>query len=517
MPRALPASLLLVLLPGPFLLPGPARAQDGDPPSPPDADPEAPVPAADGDDDLDAITLEMSALVEKFRGIPFTAPVARRWKDRESVREEFRPESPAKEEREGHREMNAGTRTLAFFGLVKEEGDAVEEAARFQADAVGGYYSPREKVFTLVRGDGGSLNRMIVFHELVHALEDQHFDFRATERGYRKNDLADHFAAYRALVEGSAQRSTDRYLDSEEGLRKRVFRQIIVRDTGRDPFARKEKGEEGPGGENPAPRPRPKGKPPTDFSKTPPYLILRNQMFPYHNGALFLEAVLAAPGEGSEVERLAALYRDPPVSSEQILHPEKYLGARDLPRELVLPDVLPLLGEGWEATDTDTMGELGIGIALNRFLYGPNTMIQLSAVLRPPEGGFTKPEDLMNTPLIFRGTSGKASTGWDGDRYRIFAKGKATAAVWVSVWDTPEDALEFAAAYGKILGKKYRGVAPGEDEVWRGTRDGDTALEVSGDRVFLAERIPPDRLSPVLKALHGAEVRRDPRDAIPAR
>ena len=63
-------------------------------------------------------------------------------------------------------------------------------------------------------------------------------------------------------------------------------------------------------------------------------------MFPYHNGRLFLEAVLGAldpPAAGEDA--LARIFSAPPASSEQVLHPEKYVDPPDLPREIEIPDL----------------------------------------------------------------------------------------------------------------------------------------------------------------------------------
>jgi hypothetical protein len=239
-------------------------------------------------------------------------------------------------------------------------------------------------------------------------------------------------------------------------------------------------------------------------------------MFPYHNGRLFLEAVLSAldpPAAGED--RLARIFAAPPASSEQVLHPEKYVDPPDLPREVEIPDLQPLLGEGWERVSEDTEGELGLGIALNRWLYGKVAARQFMAVLKAPPEGFKKPEDLMNAAVEFRGTSGAASAGWDGDRWALYANGDRECLAWVLVFDSPKDALECEQGFAKAFKHKYRGVERREDGVWPGTQGGDTAVVVDGERVIVAERFPPELLKVVVDALRGAAVERDPRDAIP--
>jgi len=477
--------------------------------------------SASGEDpaptDLDALADEMCAAVESFRGIRFRAPVERRTRPREAVIEEFRP----KVRKRSGKGPSGETRALRFFGLLESKApaaevpDAAETEARFRAEFVGGYYSARDRVFTLVEGDGGSLNRMIVFHELVHALEDQHYDFRAVEKPLQAAGRTDRHRAFRALVEGSAQYHTDRWVDAEPGRRTKVLQEILVRQKEKKPPP------PAPGGgkkeeEPPESPPRAPGdrRPPDDG---PVYLMIREVMFPYHNGSLFLEQVLAAlPAVAEGTDPLARLFADPPASTEQVLHPEKYLGAPDLPREVVLPDLAPALGEGWERTSEDTLGELGTGIAMNRWLYPREPAVQLAAVLRPRPGGFTKLEDLMSTAVIFRGTSGESSAGWDGDRWALYANGERECLAWVLLFDGERDAAEFAEGYAKVLKHKYKGAPRGEDGTWTATEGGSTAVVAAGDRVVVAERVPPEALAAVIEALKGAAVERDPRDALPA-
>lgn len=517
-----------------LLLAAAAAAAEGDPPPPPPPPPvpeSNPAPVEATDVDLGALADAVAKEVEALRGLRFKTPVARRTKPREAVVEEFRPKR-----RRASKGPSGQTRALRFFGYIEAEKssdpakpetlpDAAETEARFRAESVGGYYSSRDKVFTLVEGDGGGLNRMIVFHELLHALEDQHYDFRATEKPLRDADRTDRWRAYRALVEGSAQLHTDKWVDGEPGRRQEIFQDILLRH-GRKPPKPKDEAKPadptagppaGPQPEKPAeeaPKPPRAPKPP---SAPPVYLAIREQMFQYHNGRLFLEAVLGAgdpPPEG--VDPLARLFAAPPASSEQVLHPEKYLDPPDLPREVVLPDLAPILGEGWESVAEDTEGELGLGIALNRWLYGKLASRQFLAVLKAPPDGFKKPEDLMHTAVEFRGTSGASTNGWDGDRWALWVNGERECMAWVLVFDSEKDAAECAEGFAKAFKHKYKGAVRGEDGIWTGAGEGSTAVVAAGDRLVVVERCPPEALGSAIGALRSAIVERDPRDAVPA-
>jgi hypothetical protein len=105
-----------------------------------------------------------------------------------------------------------------------------------------------------------------------------------------------------------------------------------------------------------------------------------------------------------------AAFADPPTTSEQILHPQKYLdgeGARTVKA--------PKVPSGWSGVVSDVLGELDTRILLGRCLD--------------------------------KATAQKAAAGWSGDRFAIFETNeKAVAMAWVSAWDTEADAKEMEAA-----------------------------------------------------------------------
>jgi len=119
------------------------------------------------------------------------------------------------------------------------------------------------------------------------------------------------------------------------------------------------------------------------------------------------------------LDAVRALWRKPPSSTEQTLHPAKF--GVDLPTAVVLP---PLPGDA--ASIRTTLGELAI--------YG--LLRELGNDVR---------------------TAGLASIGWDGDQVAVLqdGDGAVTAVVWRTLWDRTKDATEFAAA----LQKKPRGIA----------------------------------------------------------
>ena len=86
--------------------------------------------------------------------------------------------------------------------------------------------------------------------------------------------------------------------------------------------------------------------------------------FPYAAGVGFVHAFR----QRHPWAQLSALYQDPPRSSSQILHPERYLDRREDPVPLPLPDLATVLPAGARLALEDELGEIGMAEVLRRFL-----------------------------------------------------------------------------------------------------------------------------------------------------
>jgi len=150
----------------------------------------------------------------------------------------------------------------------------------------------------------------------------------------------------------------------------------------------------------------------------PPFLQ-RWLTFPEQWGPQFV-ATLRDRG-GAEPVRQAFL--EPPGSSEQILHPEKYKVAHDEPTPVGLA---PLELPGWQPAGSDVLGEYGVRTLLE------SRLDQVTARL--------------------------AAQGWDGDRYIVYTHGQdgATALIWRTIWDSEQDAFEFEDAFRSFAQARWR-------------------------------------------------------------
>ena len=146
-----------------------------------------------------------------------------------------------------------------------------------------------------------------------------------------------------------------------------------------------------------------------------PEVIRASLAFQYDAGSGFAAAAYLRGGWPA----VDAAHRDPPASSEQVLHPEKYFDARDRPIAVAIGGTEELERQGWTRVFEDTFGELDVRVLAGR-VFDP---------LR----------------------AGSIAAGWGGDRVRALARGDALVIVWLSAWDTETDAIELADALPSLF------------------------------------------------------------------
>lgn len=244
-----------------------------------------------------------------------------------------------------------------------------------------GFYLPdTNEMFVLSQqSDLEAESRAILAHEFTHALQDQHFDLQKLMPP-DSNDY-DRQLALSALVEGDAVWTTGLYARS-------------YMPSG-DYFKLRYAG---------AP------VPPED-SPTFPYYLGELGLFPYAQGDIFVGEVLDR--NLYRFEAVDKVFADPPASTEQILHPEKYLDARDDPLPVTVPPLTSTLGAGWTYGHSATIGEFSL-----RYLLDYN----------------------------YASDAEEAAAGWGGGRYDLYTKGEDALLITVTRWDTEEDAIEFHEA-----------------------------------------------------------------------
>lgn len=329
---------------------------------------------------------------------------------------------------------------LAIAGGVLPEGtDLATLAVSFAAASADATYSPLDKR-VLLHADPANpaalRNSSLLTHEYVHALQDQHFDLLKL-LVVRPYDFDRTEAAF-ALVEGDAM-NVQRRMENGAAWSRRSLDDIARQEDERFGGYRKEIG-----------------------ALFPP-LLTETFIFRYRDGARFVEAVRRSTSPARSVDEL---FRRPPASSEQVLHPEKYF-AGESPRDVRVDEGAFGAG-GWQMTTSTPLGEIGVRGLL---LAGISTR-----------------------------EATRAAAGWGGDRAYLFDRASAAPLfVWKTAWDTPQDAVEFFRAYNSV---RRRNTAQGGDTLvsgddaqtlWRKDgratlvrRDGDTVIVIRGAEADIA-------------------------------
>ena len=278
---------------------------------------------------------------------------------------------------------------LSAFDFIPADYDLYAFYTGFLTEQVAGFYDPESDEFVVVSEDQelSPGEKLTHAHEFVHALQDQYFDLGQLDDGSLDGDAA---LAYRSLAEGDATFAQFQYI--EQGY-------LTLEEIGAY-FEELSEAE-------------------TPIFDDAPAPLVNSFIFPYDAGTAFVQALYNDGG----FEAVNNAWSNPPQSTEQILHPERYL-AGDFPELVALPALTDTLGVGWRLLDQDSLGEFFLREYLSQ---------QIEEAVK------------VNS----------ATTGWDGDQYGIYWNDEAEqlAMAYQIVWDTEADSQEFAGAYESYAGK----------------------------------------------------------------
>ncbi|HLZ26010.1 MAG TPA: hypothetical protein VKV73_01660 [Chloroflexota bacterium] len=297
-------------------------------------------------------------------------------------------------------ERESDQKLLATLGLISSTDSVTQILLDVLQEQVIGVYNPDDKVMYLVTSDNGQFGpeeKDTFAHEYTHALQDQYFDLTALEPKHPPND--DRSLAVLALSEGDAV------------LMQRLWAQ--------EKLSQDEINQLGQGGAD------------SKLFSAPAFL--RDQLlFPYSDGFNFVRQIYQAGGGYAGVDDV---FRDPPDSTAQILHPEKYRG-HVKPVDVSLPDLSAgSLGDGWRKINSNVLGELDIRLILSQLTDSSHGV--------------------------------RGSGGWSGDRWELLEKAGRQALVIESVWDTPDDANNFFQTWGLAMQNRFHTATPEESSATR--------------------------------------------------
>mgnify|MGYP001291836981 CR=1 FL=1 len=391
----------------------------------PSTSPTRPISAEDA-----AILRQMEEIerqVAALRGLALLQPVQRRLMNAEELRqhveENFLKDYSAEEARQD-------AQVLSVFGLLNSDYDLYSLYLDLYSEQVAGFYDSETKEMYVVQGGTfGGMERSTYAHEFTHALQDQHYNLREglkVNPDYCKED-SEYCAAVQALIEGDASLTEQYWLYQHGTAQDRRDIEAFYASY---------------------------SSPVLDAA---PSFLREDFAFPYREGVDFVLTLFQKNGYPA----IDAAFANPPLSTEMILHPEKY--PDDRPVTVSLPPVETLLNRPVEELDRGVMGEWYTYLILAHGLQ----------------------ENWRIADELAR----QAAAGWEGDAYAVFWDETANQPVMglLTEWESERDAGEFRQAFTAYARLRW-GEADQQDLergwLWQETADGVVFFQQRGNQTL---------------------------------
>lgn len=372
------------------------------------SDGEPPLPGRDPDRDELLALREAMRIAERLRSLRFARAVPVRVQSRADIVAFVR-------DRIEDEELEEARLFYVAIGLLPEDVDLRTLVIDVMGEQIAGFYDPprhtmvvrddvmEEMTRLVVRGGTilGTPSSMVLVHEYVHALQDQRLGLRSHEDEDERSIDEDN--AYAALVEGDATltmlgvgflEGDGRTLDDLTRTRG-LLRSQLANDADRGP--------------------------PGSALASAPAILRAPLMSRYLDGLVFTGALHGGHDrpDRSGFRAIDDAFRDPPTTTEQILHPARY-AMGDRPAAIALPAVSSMIDAGFVALDDETLGELEMSVF---FAQGTS-----------------------------RDRDRDAAAGWDGDRIRVLHRPSdhALAFLWLTRWDDEREAIDAETAARRV-------------------------------------------------------------------
>jgi hypothetical protein len=376
--------------------PGPRTSPAAGTPGPrTSATPGVPVPTVAAAPSVETVLQQIEDQVSSLRGLTLKSPVPLHFLDQQALERYFVDrfnQDYLPSERETDQKL------LNTLGLLNRGDDVVQILLGVLQEQVVGAYNQDEKAMYLLSENGqvGAVEKATFAHEFALALQDQYYDLNTLVPKHPQND--DRSLATQALTQGDAVL-----------LQRMWAQQYMTQD---------EITQLGQGGAD------------SKLFSAPAYL--RDQLlFPYGDGFNFVRQIYQSGGYPAVDD----LFRNPPESTAQILHPAKYRN-HTVPVQVDLPDLSQgSLGPGWRTINSNVFGELDLRLAL--------------------------------TQLTDSTHATSSTSGWAGDRWELLEKDGRQALAMKTVWDSDADARNFLQAFGLGLQNRFSGAKQEEGSATR--------------------------------------------------
>jgi hypothetical protein len=303
---------------------------------PAQAPPAVPPHAASNPADFLRMTDEVMAKMSKILGLAQLEPLKKSLRSRDEIRAYVLQQM--KEDKEPEKRY-ADERMLEKLGLLPKGFPFDAFLVDLLTEQIAGLYDPKAKEFYVADWMQPAEQEVVMAHELTHALQDQHYHLDPWRDAAKPNDDAE--AARDAVLEGAATAAMFDYvlrqqgtnLDAVAGTKMKLS--TLIGDTDSSPL----------------------------LTKAPQFLR-DSLVFPYGAGADFCMEVYRTRGGWPGFD---SVFQKPPVSTQQILHPELYFRSV-APLTVTLPDLTANLPSGWKSLDSNVMGEFGLLEIFKQFL-----------------------------------------------------------------------------------------------------------------------------------------------------
>jgi hypothetical protein len=366
-------------------------------------------------------------IASRFRGLRIVRQVPCRMESRAAVERYLR--STIKKKMSEERIQREGEE-YRMLGFIPKDYDYLNKMVELYTEQLGGYYDPERKYYAMADWMPDVIQMPIAVHELTHALQDQHFDLEKLMD--HKNQSSDVLLAQSAMIEGDA---TAVMLDYARGL---GGQPSIAEDDSVSMFMIQNIS----------------GAMLSPSLRQAPPAIQASLLFPYVSGLNFAHALLKKGGY-SQIDRA---FKRPPTSTEEILHPDKYLAGEK--GFAVLPDPLPpanITLKSDKPVFSDTLGEFFVSTLLGTWI--------------PPQ------------------EASAAASGWGGDRLALYeADEKKLVMFWDLLWDADQDAQRFFAALGRAYKRRFQTEPQATERqmVFPNSDFGEVQINLEGKKVSLS-------------------------------
>ena len=330
-------------------------------------------------------------------------------------------------------EIRAEELTLKKFNFVPADFDLAKSTVDLLTEQAAAFYDYNKKKLFITETDSKEPQEPVLAHELGHALADQNYNLAKYIKHGRKND--DGATARLAVMEGQATWLMSEFLARQQGgtlihspQLVQMMSQLSDSSAGQYPV----------------------------FDKEPLYLRI-TLVFPYTKGMIFQNAVTERDGKASFGE----VFEKAPVSTQQILHPDKYFSSVK-PTDPKLPD--PKLPHSYKGLVGGVLGELEHRILIEQ--------------------------------SVSAARADEVAPHWRGCNFELLedkAAGRVVL-VYASEWDSEDAARQYLDVYRVSMQRKWKKMTLSSDTPDALTGEGDDGrfeTKRTGAIVTSVEGLPP--------------------------